>query len=178
MKTLRNNNKGFTLAEVVLTSSVGIIIVASILHLTMVTQRFAAAALNQISVTEAMKKPTEMLARDIREAVRIDYYQSYTNVTPTKNADYIQIFFPSSHGVNNVGYYVHNKELRKITNLAADDANSTADDKLIATGIQSQNTFRDVAQLTMRLKFNIKNDSDQQSGKKTAQVDTFIHFRN
>lgn len=178
MKRILNNNKGFSLVEVVLTGAVSVIIVGAILSLTMVTQRFAAASLNQISLTETMKKPTEMLARDIREAVRVDYYQSYIQVTPTKNADYIKIFFPATSGLNNVGYYVLNNEMRKITNLATDDIGSTLDDKLIAEGIQSQNAFRDVAPLTMRVKFEIKKESATKAGKKTGKVDTVFHFRN
>lgn len=178
MKRLLTNNKAFTVAELLISLSIGGIIIGSILSLTIVTQRLAEGVLNQIALTTSMKNPTEIISRDIRNAVRIDYYERYDNVTPVKNADYIQIFFPAGHSLNNVGYYVLNEELRKITNLATDDTSTTADDKLIATGIKSNNVFRDFAPLVMRLKFDLRNKSNRETGKKTGKVDTYINLRN
>lgn len=178
MKRLITNNNGFTVAELLISLAIGSIIIATILSLTMVTQRLAEGVLNQISLTTSMKNPIEMISRDIRNAVRIDYYETYTKVTPVKNADYIQVFFPAGHGLNNVGYYVLNEELRKITNLATDDNSITTDDKLIATGIKSNNVFRDFAPLVMRLKFDLRNKSNKETGKKTGKVDTYINLRN
>lgn len=178
MKNLIKNNEGFTLAEVMVTTAVGVIIIASILNLTIITQRFSAAILNQISVNEAMKTPTDMLMRDIRNAVRFDIFASYPMQTPAKNGEYIHLYFPSGHGLSNVGYYVLNDELRKITDLAADDASTTADDKLITSHIKSNNVFRSHKPLILRIKFEVQNKSEKTTGRKTGKVDTYINLRN
>lgn len=178
MKKLLNSNKGFTLIEVLISTSVGVIVIASLLNLIVVTQRFSAGILNQIIATTAAKNPTDMLYNDIREAVRIDVWKSYTDVTPAKNGDYIHVHFPATFNLNPVGYYVINDTLYKVTDLTSDDAGSTLDDKIITEGIKNKNTFRQDTPLVLRVKFNIQIKSESQGKTMTSHVDTYINLRN
>jgi len=174
----RKNNAGFTILEILIASVLGLLIMGAVLTITISSQRLCNAILEQINVQEASKKSAEMIARDIRGADYVQIYASYPGASQVTSGNFIKIFFPTTQSITNVGYYLANNEIRKVTNLGTDNTGSTLDDKLLAEGAEGTAIFNTDTNNKIRVQFRIVNTQGNDSGTQASDIDFFVNLRN